>query len=264
MNGYDIAEIMEEIAPQALACDWDSVGVMAGSLHTEISGIMLCLDLTQEVLEEAVSEGCNMIITHHPLIFKPIKNLSEDNVRGALLSAVVREKILVFSAHTNLDFADGGVNDALIKQIGAGHIMSDAGGHHRYGDLPCAMTVRSFVHMVDEKLCADGVRVIIPSVMDENDYIKRIGVSCGSFDGETDWIRECEVDIFVTGEIKHSEAVDLEMEDFVTVSAGHYPTEIWGVDSLAMMLGERLMHIDQNRAPEIFVSSTSKNPLGRI
>ena len=261
MTGREIARIMEEIAPRSLACEWDSVGVMTGSLGSEITGIMLCLDLTQEVLEEAAGENCNMIITHHPLIFHPLKNLSEDHVRGKLLCEVVRHGILVFSAHTNLDYTEGGVNDALLKQLGAINMAFDKSGRHRCGELPYAMSVRDFVDTASEKLCAEGVRVILPPAIESGDYIKNIGVCCGSFDGETDWIYECGVDVLVTGEVKHSDAIDLEMEDFVTVAAGHYPTEIWGVDNLAMLLGERLMESERADAPEVFVSSTSRNPL---
>ncbi len=264
MTGYEIAALMEDIAPKALACDWDSVGIMAGSLNTRINGIMLCLDLTQDVLDEAVAEGCNMIITHHPLIFRPVKTLSEENPAGRLLAEIVRENMLVFSAHTNLDFAEGGVNDCLIKQLGVLNVMSDESGHHRFGDLPSIMTVRDFAVMADERLCAEGVRVILPPTVMENDYVKRVGVSCGSFDGETSWVYDCDVDVLLTGEIKHSDAISLDMEDFVTVAAGHYATEIWGVDGLAMLLGEHLMALGDEDAPEVFVSSASKNPLKNL
>ena len=264
MTGYDIAALMEEIAPKVLACEWDSVGVMAGSLSAEITGIMLCLDLTQEVLEEAISEGCNMIITHHPLLFRPVKTLSEERPSGKLLSDIVRANILVFSAHTNLDFTDGGVNDCLIKQLGVVNVASDESGCHRFGDLPGLMSIRNFVQTADERLCAEGVRVILPRGIDADDYVRRIGVSCGSFDGETDWIYENHVDVLVTGEVKHSEAVALDMEGFATVAAGHYATEIWGVDGLAMLIGEHLMSVCGDAAPEVFVSSASRNPLRTV
>ena len=181
MNGYDIFAIMEEIAPKALACDWDHVGIMAGNPLQEISGIMLCLDLTPAVLGEAVSENCNMIITHHPLIFNPLTTLSEETPRGRFLCDVVRENILVFSAHTNLDYCEGGVNDSLLKQLGVSESVCDETGHHRFGDLPEMMTVREFVSHVNDKLSAEGVRVILPESIDPEDYVKRVGVSCGSF-----------------------------------------------------------------------------------
>lgn len=261
MTGREIMDMMEEIAPRSLACEWDSVGVMTGSPDDEITGIMLCLDLTQEVLEEASGENCNMIITHHPPIFHPIRSLAEDRVRGKLLCEAVRRKMLVFSAHTNLDFAEGGVNDALLKQIGAVNTVSDGSGRHRWGELPFVMSVSEFARQVDEKLCAEGVRVILPATVESGDYIKNIGVCCGAYDGETDWIYACGIDVLITGEVRHSDAIDLAMEDFVTVAAGHYPTEIWGVDNLAMLLGERLMQSERPDAPEVFVSSTSRNPL---
>lgn len=264
MTGYEIIAIMEEIAPKELACNWDHVGVMAGNPAQEVSGIMLCLDLTRQVLDEAVGEGCNMIITHHPLVFNPLTTLSEESPRGRLLCDIVRENIMVFSAHTNLDFCEGGVNDSLLKQLGVSEPLSDASGQHRFGDLPRIMTVREFAEYVDDRLSAEGVRVVLPETITEDDYVKRVGVSCGGYDGETEWLYECEADVLVTGEIKHAAAVDLEMEDFVTVAAGHYATEIWGVDGLAMLLGEHLLSVGRNDAPEVFVSSASRNPLKNI
>ncbi len=260
MTGYEIVDIMEKIAPKELACDWDHVGIMAGSPDMEITGIMLCLDLTQEVLEEAVGEGCNMIITHHPLIFHPLKTLSEERPSGRLVANIVRENMLVLSAHTNLDFTEGGVNESLIKQLGVNVVYSDKSGHHRYGELPSAMTLKDFVNMVDESLCAEGVKVVMPEGVNPMDLVKRVGVSCGGFDGETKWVYDYDVDVLVTGEVKHAEALSLEMEDFATVAAGHYATEIWGVDGLAMMLGEYLLAGGEPDAPEVFVSSASRNP----
>lgn len=111
-------DALEKIAPRYLAEDWDNVGLMTGSPAQDVHKIFVCLDVTQEVVLRALEAGCDMIVSHHPLIFKPIKNLRSDLPQGKLLQSIVENHLIVFSAHTNLDIADGGVNDVLAERIG--------------------------------------------------------------------------------------------------------------------------------------------------
>ena len=111
-------DALEKIAPRYLAEDWDNVGLMTGSPAQAVHKIFVCLDVTQDVVFRAIEAGCNMIVSHHPLIFKPIKNLRSDLPQGKLLQSILENHLIVFSAHTNLDIADGGVNDVLAEKIG--------------------------------------------------------------------------------------------------------------------------------------------------
>jgi dinuclear metal center YbgI/SA1388 family protein len=111
-------DALEKIAPRRLAEDWDNVGLMTGSPAQAVHKIFVCLDVTQAVVLRAVESGCDMIVSHHPLIFKPIKNLRSDLPQGKLLQSILENHLIVFSAHTNLDITDGGVNDVLAEKIG--------------------------------------------------------------------------------------------------------------------------------------------------
>ena len=256
MKVKDIVEILNQIAPPELALSFDHVGLMTGSMENEVHKIMVCLDLDGRVLDEVISNGCDMVITHHPLIFHPAEDLTEDNVRGRLLCRIVRAGLNVFSAHTNLDFTTGGVNDALAEKLGLINITSTPDGFHRYGELPESVSFKAFAALADEKLSADGVKCVVPDDFDIEKNISKVGVSCGSYDGEVEWIYENSIDVLVTGEVKHSAAIDLSMEKFATISAGHYPTEVWGAEALYKMLCEKI-----GKDVKILMSKQGKNPL---
>jgi len=114
----DIVNFFEEIAPSRLAEEWDNVGLLLGSMNMEVNKIMVSLDITEEVVNEAVEKKVDMIVSHHPLIFKGIKRICEDDARGKLLYKLIRNNICVFCLHTNLDAAEEGTNDYLAGLLG--------------------------------------------------------------------------------------------------------------------------------------------------
>ncbi|MHC1719046.1 MAG: Nif3-like dinuclear metal center hexameric protein [Acidaminococcaceae bacterium] len=114
----DICEVMEKLAPQKLAEEWDNVGLMLGSNDWPVGKVMLALDLTEEVASQACAQKADMIITHHPFFFSPLKKLVYSEGKNALVYELIRNKIAVYSAHTNLDIAKGGVNDVLADVLG--------------------------------------------------------------------------------------------------------------------------------------------------
>lgn len=238
MTVKDIVSVMEqEIAPLTLACGWDSPGLKAGSLQTPVSKVLVCLDLTCAAVGEAVKKGCGMIVTHHPAIFHPVSELTED--RHPALCSAVRSQIAVYSGHTNLDFAPGGVNDALCGAIGLSNVKQDASGEHRYGTVSGLVPLNEFLSAVKEKLGIPYVSAVLPQQEEGEPFIETVGVSCGAFDGETDWIYEHGIDLLLTGEIKHADLVALSEEQFITIGAGHYYTEIFGMRKLAEALEAR-------------------------
>lgn len=119
MKVQEIIQVVESIAPKRLAFyPEDNNGLLIGSYSGEVSKILLALDLTQGVLSEAIRLGCQMIITHHPFIFKGLKNIREDNVQGRIVTDAIRNNIHIYAAHTNLDVAQEGVNEALRNKLG--------------------------------------------------------------------------------------------------------------------------------------------------
>ncbi len=109
----DVIKFMEDFAPPVLAEDWDNVGLMLGSREDEIKKVMVCLDVTPKVIEVAETEKVNLIVSHHPFIFKGLKRISREDLKGKMIMDLIKKGINVYSAHTNLDVTDGGINQYL-------------------------------------------------------------------------------------------------------------------------------------------------------
>lgn len=116
-----IIHAMEQLAPRYLAESWDNIGLLVGHPDQQVDRVLVALDVTVEVAEAAAQQGCQLIICHHPPLFKPLKAIRTDGPQGAMLSLLLRNDIAVYAAHTNLDIAPGGVNDALAVRLGLRH-----------------------------------------------------------------------------------------------------------------------------------------------
>ena len=112
-----VAEVMNRIAPRQLAEDWDNPGLLVGSFNAEVEKIFVSLDVTDEVINAAANFGANLIIAHHPVIFRAVKNFRTDLPLGKKLETLIKNNIAVFAAHTNLDTVQGGVNDVLAEKL---------------------------------------------------------------------------------------------------------------------------------------------------
>ncbi len=233
MTVQDYLDIVENFAPKNLVYDWDNVGLMAGNPQTEVTSVVVAMDLTPTVISKAESLGAELVITHHPAIFHGVKSLGEDLYVGKVLSKAIRQGIAVISAHTNLDLAPEGINFNLAKALGLENVKLHSDGFHFYGDLPVAVTASEMSENV-EKLLDTKCRSLYNKGADS--LVKRVGVSCGAFDEEVKWLRDCGCDVLVTGEAKHSGILELAEEDVTVILAGHYATEMPGVKAFAGIL----------------------------
>ncbi len=117
-NGYEVIQLFESFSPKYLAEDGDPIGLQVGSLGKKIKKVMVALDVTEEVVDEAVHHGIDLIIAHHPLIFRPLKKIIPDQPAGRTIEKLIKNDIALYAAHTNLDIAEGGVNDMLADALG--------------------------------------------------------------------------------------------------------------------------------------------------
>ena len=226
---------IEEKAPLALAYPWDHVGLMIGDADQEVTGVAVCVDLTLPVLEEAAKHGANLIITHHPVIFEPLATLDIHQGANRRILQAIRQRVAVVSYHTNLDRAPAplGVNYNLAAAIGLPDIRQADDGFHYYGDLPTPVKADVFFREIGRALDTD-VKALYNKGSEA--LIRRIGVSCGAFDGDTVWLRQYGIEALVTGEAKHAGIVDLSFTDTTVYFAGHYATEFPGIRTLASLL----------------------------
>jgi dinuclear metal center YbgI/SA1388 family protein len=121
-NGYEIINLFEQWSPKRFAEDWDPVGLHIGQLNRQVEKVLISLDVNEAVVDEAIKKGANLIIAHHPPIFRPMKHIWTDTPQGRLVEKCIKHDISVYAAHTNLDVAPGGVNDLLASRIGLENI----------------------------------------------------------------------------------------------------------------------------------------------
>ena len=254
MTVRTIYDLLNTIAPFSTQEEWDNSGLQVGSPAQEISCILFALDVTDRVIDEAVSLGAQLIVTHHPLVFTPVRSVTDETLEGRLILRLVRENISLISAHTNLDRAAGGINDTLAALCGL--TETDGEGFFRSGFLPAAMTARAFADLLESNL-RTTVRIMGP----EDRTIRHVGLCSGSGGEEWQHAAECGCDAFVSGEIRHHLALAMADAGMTAFECGHFATEEPGIASLAEALQNSLNYVEYN--VRVFVSAVSAYSFSR-
>ena len=228
-----VYDLINERATFETQVAYDNSGLLVGDPAREVTGVHFALDVTNAVIDEAVRHGANLIVTHHPMMFSPIKRLVETTCEGQLLCRLVREGISLIAAHTNLDQAPGGVNDALAAAIGLESITGE--GFLRVGNLPQTMSAGDLAAHISRCL-GDTVRIM----GDPSAVISRVGMCSGSGSDEWPAAAAMGAQAFLTGEAKHHHALEAAHSGVVMLEAGHHATELPGIFALADALQSHL------------------------
>lgn len=231
MNVGNILDYINEIAPWGYAEEWDNVGLMIGSRETEVTKILLCMDVTTSVIYEAIQNGAQLIVSHHPFIFSKLKAIDLQTFKGEQISLLIKNDISVVSAHTNLDTAPGGVNDTLAEALGLANCRNlkayiPAGltcdlGLGKVGELTVHQKFDDFIDSIKKSLSIQNLRVIGKKPQ----KVKYIAVFCGSFDDDLQSVKRLNADVLITGDIKYHTALDAAQMGLCIVDAGHFATE---------------------------------------
>ena len=233
MNIAEFMQVMESIAPQETAEPWDNPGLLAGSPESELTGVLVCVDATPGALDAAERCGANLILSHHPLMFRGVKSLRQDGYEGAVLSRLIRENRALFPAHTNLDKAEGGVNDCLVRALGfcGGERADD---YLRLCDLsPCKAG----------ELLEQARKTISPQAVfygKAERWISRAAVSCGAGGEFAARAAALGAELFITGEMKHNERIEAQGLGMSVLLLGHGESESPVLEPLAQRLREKL------------------------
>ena len=223
----DVFDNLNALAPVDTKLDFDNVGLLLGDMEAPVTRVLLALDVTDRVIEEAKREGAQLIVAHHPMFFS-LKHITRQEPLGARLLALAESKISEISMHTNLDAAQGGVNDALAAAIGLEEIRSlcppEAGGKEesipRSGQLREAMALGAWLPALRQKLSAPGLRYY-----DAGRPVKQVGVVGGSGGEDLELLARLGCDTVVTADVKYhvfQQAADLGVN---LIDAGHFETE---------------------------------------
>ena len=228
----DILNFIETIAPRELKMDWDNVGLNCGSRNQPVTKILVALDPFEHVCQEAVDMGADLLVTHHPLIFRPIPMVTDDAAITRGVMNLCRHGISHICAHTNLDCAEGGVNDVLAQVLGLKNVekIGAYGGMMRCGEVD-AQSVETFLSHVKERLQCSGLRYC-----DGGKPVQKVAVGGGSCsDGLMDVI-QAGCDTFVTADVKYNGFWDAQEQGVTLIDAGHFYTE----NPIVPVLAEKL------------------------
>ena len=228
MKTKDIINILEKKFPKINAEEWDNVGLLIGDYDKEIKKIQFSLDATLESIENAISKKVDMLITHHPIIFKAIKDITEQNILGKKIRDLIKNDINVYAIHTNLDSSIEGLNDYVLKKIGIlEYKILDFDeekncGTGRIFKLNEEKNLKNFIEELKLKLKILNLRVISN---DLNKKIKKIALINGSAMSYWRKAKKEKVDLFITGDIGYHDALDALESGLNVIDFGHYESE---------------------------------------
>ena len=228
MECKKVIEILEKQSPKSYACDWDNVGLLVGREDKEIQKIYIALDATDEAIEEAIANGADMLLTHHPMIFKGMKRVTQEDFIGRRIIRLIQNDMVYYAMHTNFDVmgmadlaADYlGISDTRVLEITS---VSETGeeGIGRYGSLKKEMTVRECCEEVKQAFSLENVKVF----GDLERKVKTAAISPGSGRSVISNALQAGVDVLITGDIDHHEGIAAVAQKLTVIDAGHYGVE---------------------------------------
>ncbi len=226
MNVRELFQLIDSVAPFSAQMEGDNSGLLVGSFDQEVNTVLVALDVTEPVIDEALAEKADLIVTHHPLMFSPRRQLTDEDYEGRLIRRLVRNNLSLIAAHTNLDQAPGGINDALAEVCGLTDTVGE--GYVRAGYLPEPMFASAYAGVLSTAL-RTTVRLLGP----EDAVVTRLGLCSGSGSSEWEAAVALGCDAFLSGEIRHHHALAMADQSIPCFECGHFATELPGIFALA-------------------------------
>ena len=271
MKIQQVLSALEQFAPLPLQESWDNAGLQIGLTEAEVSGALLCLDVTEKVIDEAIAKGCNLVVSHHPLLFRGLKQVSDANDVQRTVRKAIKNDICVISMHTNMDNAWGGVNFKIAEKLGAkchteGKCHTESTEITEMGspivqapmekipmvlaELPEAMEARAFIALVKERF---GVKCAHCNELLQR-QIRKVAICGGAGDFMLDEAIAKGADAFITGEMHYHVFFGHEQEIQICV-IGHYESE--------QFTSEIFQEIIQKECPGVrcVIAETITNPI---
>ena len=235
----DILAGLESLAPPHLAEEWDSIGLQLGHPDWPVRRVMAALDPTPAVVEEAVAFEADVLVTHHPLIFQPIRSLNLATAAGGLIQRLVNRQVAVITAHTNLDSVQGGINDVLadmfaltnttVLQPAADDVQAGLG---RIGELTPPVDLETLVGNIKQAMGLEYVRFAGRI----QKRVQRVAVCSGSGGSLVNAFLDSSADVFITGDVRYHDAREIEAHQRGVIDIGHFESERIIVQHLAQRL----------------------------
>lgn len=228
MKCMDVMKKLEELSPLSYAAGWDNVGLLAGNPEKEIGSVYVALDATDGVIEAAVAAGADMLLTHHPMIFSPLKRVRQDDFIGRRLIRLIQNDMCYYAMHTNFDvmgMADAAADEMELQERQVLEVTYEdeisKEGFGRYGSLPRSMTLAECAAQVKKSFGIDHVKVF----GDLNGELLTAAIAPGSGKSMLNAALSVGVDVIITGDIDHHEGIDAVARGLSVIDAGHQGIE---------------------------------------
>jgi dinuclear metal center YbgI/SA1388 family protein len=254
----EVAQVLEQLAPLALAEEWDNVGLLIGDAKWPAERVMTCLTVTPETVAEAVERRAQLIVSHHPLPFRPVQSITSATTVGRLLLELIRNSIAVYSPHTAFDSASAGINQHLAIGLGLHEIrpLTPSAGDPEVGVGRCGLvgeplTLGELAQRTKQFLGSETARLVGGA----DASVTRVAIACGSGGSLLDAAVAAECDALVTGEMSFHSCLEAEARGVLVVLAGHFASERFALLSLADYLTDQLAGV------EVWASRSERDPL---
>jgi dinuclear metal center YbgI/SA1388 family protein len=260
INLSELISVFDSLWYPSGADEWDQVGLASGSLDQDISRVLLCVDPTLAVLQEAKQKSCQLVLSHHPILLEGVHSVAEGELKGNILSYAISNSIALFAAHTNADTVPGGVSDTLAKKIGLVDSrplvdISTDSGHGRIGVLATPEPVRDLAARINDILPATHAPIRIAG--DINKSVSKVAVVGGSGGSFLADAIDAGADCFVSSDLKHHLSLDVisdQSNDIALIDISHFAAESLWLVPAAVELGELVPGI------EFIVSELTTDP----
>ena len=228
MKCSEIISILEEQSPEKFACDWDNVGLLVGDFDQEVKKIYIALDATEETIAEAVKEKADLLLTHHPMIFKGLKKVNNHDFTGKRVIKLIENHISYYAMHTNFDVK--GMAELAAQKMSLTECqvldITDQGeqgpeGIGRVGYLREEISLETCIRQVKEAFAVDMVKVF----GDLSQKVKRAAICPGSGKSVISCAHNAKAQVLITGDIDHHEGIDAASQGLAIIDAGHYGVE---------------------------------------
>jgi dinuclear metal center YbgI/SA1388 family protein len=254
-----VCEYLDQFAPPLLAEDWDNVGFLVGDPQRSVRRIMTCLTVTPASADEAVAEGADLIVTHHPMPFRPLKRLTTDRTPGRLLLGLIRADVAIFSPHTAFDSAATGINQQLAEGLGLIDVaplipktdQTPVLGAGRFGTLQQPAALPELAARLKGFLGLSGLHL----VGDASQTRCRVAVACGAAGEFLEPARQAGCDTLVTGETNFHTCLEAEAQGIALLLPGHFASERFALETLATTLAAQFPTLT------VWASRQEKDPL---
>ena len=240
MKAIDIIKKLDDIYSPSFAAGWDNTGLQCGETSCDVKGIYVALDCTGKVIDEALKKGCNMIVTHHPMIFSPIKSVTDRDIFGKRIIKLIKNNMLLFSLHTNYDILRMSLVNSSEMNVEPDTVLKAEGtddngepyGFGFAGDLESRCTLRQFAEKLKKIYHLEKIRVY----GDPDSFISRAAMCSGSGKGFLDDALRLGADVFITGDMDHHTAIDAVMKGISVIDGSHFGTEMCFVPDMANLI----------------------------